>query len=439
MAENDTGSQGRYIIQDAIGKGGSGSVFKAWDKQLGRYVAIKRINEDAEIEASIRQEAAILAALHHPNIVTIFDFDSDAEGPFVVMELVNGRTLEAIAPEHPLTLTGFFELANQVCHGLSAAHSKGLVHQDLKPGNLMLHFHEDRSFTLKILDFGLAKIDQGAEIEQQGDSGTVVGSAFTIAPEQLTRGPVDQRTDIYSLGVVFYFSITGRYPYDFPSVDEVVHAHLNSQPASLHLVREDVPEALSLIVTRMMAQDPDARPQTVEEVRLAVTAAARAPAAKRPVPLPAGTVRSSRKSPPVIAGAVALCLVIAVAWFLMRKPAVAPQAVVTAQPKPAGPPVVDPGDYPGLAKRKGETVVAEGIITSMANDDLYQSRDLKFSETDMNALILAFPQFKFTPEQVMKYVAKRVRVTGTISEVEGLYRIVIQTGQEIQILPDKQP
>jgi len=435
VGEDDTSAAGRYEIQDAIGKGGSGSVFRAWDRQLGRFVAIKRIDEDAEIEASIRQEAAILAALHHPNIVTIFDFDSDENGLFVVMELVNGRTLEVIAPEHPLSLTGFFELANQVCHGLSAAHSKGLVHRDLKPGNLMLHFHEDRSFTLKVLDFGLAQADVDA-VEADPESTTVVGSAYTIAPEQLLRQPVDQRTDIYSLGIVFFFSLTGRYPYEGETIEEIVNAHLYNQPASLHLVREDVPESLSLIVSRMLSRDPDLRPQTVEEVRTSIAAVARAPASRKPVPLPAGTVRHARKSPAMyVAVPVVILLVVGCAWLLLR-PATPPPAPVASAEIPSGPPKVDPLDYVSLSKHKGDTVIAEGVPTSVANNSLYATRDLKFSETDFNALIIAFPQYKFPLKTVQTYIGKHVRVTGSISEVEGLYRIVIQTGKEIQVLPN---
>ena len=402
--------------------------------ELGRYVAIKRIDQDAEIEASIRKEAAILATLHHPNIVTIFDFDSDEIGPFVVMELVNGRTLEVIAKEHPLTLTGFFELANQVCHGLSAAHSKGLIHRDLKPGNMMLHFHEDRSFTLKILDFGLAKLDQDAA-ENETEAGTVVGSAYTIAPEQLLREPVDQRTDIYSLGMIFFYSLTGRYPYEADTVEEVVNAHLHSQPASLHLVREDISEALSLIISKMLARDPNNRPQTVEDVRLAVTAVARAPASKKPVPLPAGTVRSTKKSPLVFVVPLALVALIAILWYFFHSSQPRVQAATQAAATPSGPPIVDPLDYMGLSQHKGDTVIAQGFTTSLANDDLYATRDLKFSETDMNALVIAFPQHKFTADQVQAYVAKHVRVTGAVSEVEGLYRIVIDSPSQIQIVP----
>lgn len=432
VGDDDNLAARRYEIQDAIGKGGTGSVFRAWDMQLGRYVAIKRINEDAEIEASIRQEAAILATLHHPNIVTIFDFDSDENGPFVVMELVNGRTLEVIAQEHPLTLTGFFELANQVCHGLSAAHSKGLIHRDLKPGNLMLHFHEDRSFTLKVLDFGLAKHDQDPA-ETEVDTGSVVGSAYTIAPEQLTHEPVDQRTDIYSLGIVFFFSLTGRYPYEAETVEEVVDAHLNKHPMSLHLVRDDVPEALSLIISKMLARDPNNRPQTVEEVRVAVTAVARAPASKRPIPLPAGTVRSQKKSPVMLFVPIAVVLAIVAIWFVLHSSHPAPPPVAVAA-TPSGPATVDPLDYEKLADYKGQTVIAEGVITSMVNDDAYETRDLKFSDTNMNALIVAFPRNKDPPDKVQGYVGKKVRVTGAISEVEGIFRIVMGADSQIQVL-----
>ncbi len=263
----------------------------------------------------------------------------------------------------------------------------------------------------------------------------MVGSAYTIAPEQLMREPLDQRTDIYSLGIVFFFSLTGRYPYEGDTIDEVIDAHLNKHPTSLHLVREDVPEALSMVVSKMLARDPNQRPQSVEEVRVAVTAVARAPASKKPIPLPAGTVRSVKKSPvlviiPVVVG-VGIALVL---YFTHSSPSATQAAAVAPVATPSGPLKVDPLDYMNLAQHKGETVIAEGLITSLANDDAYATNDLKFSDTDMNAMVIAFPKFKFPVDKVQTYVGKRVQVTGPISEVEGVYRIVISTGTEIEVV-----
>ncbi|HWB60523.1 MAG TPA: serine/threonine-protein kinase [Chthoniobacteraceae bacterium] len=282
----------RYVIQDPLGQGGSGAVFRALDQQLSREVAVKRIREDADIEGSIRKEAGILAALNHPNIVSIYDIAADEQGPFVVMELVEGRTLDDIVTEQPLNIRTFYELVDQVCKGLGAAHSRGLVHHDIKPKNIMLHFHADNTFTVKILDFGLARMEM--EMEEANDDGTVAGTPNTISPEQLLRQPSDVRSDIYSLGCVFYFALTGRYPHDADEIQQIVQNHLNGNVVPLHRINPEITEPISRAISKMIAVDPNARPQSAQEVRNALWAAAKAPAAKGPVKVGGTTTRNIR-------------------------------------------------------------------------------------------------------------------------------------------------
>ena len=273
----------RYVNPEQIGHGGSGSVMRAWDTQLGRWVAIKRIRPDAEIEAVLQKEAAILASMQHPNIVTIFDVNSDSNGIYVVMELVNGQTLDQIAENAPMDLDSFLEMADQVCRGLSTAHAHGLVHQDLKPANLMIHYHEDQTFTVKILDFGLAKTDG----DPMGDDDTpLVGSVHTMAPEQLLRQPVDARTDIYSLGCVFYYALMGHFPYDKGTVQDIVNAHISSRPPPPHLYKPTIPQPLSMLIVKMMSIDPNQRPQNIDEIRRAIQQLAGTARISRVVPSP---------------------------------------------------------------------------------------------------------------------------------------------------------
>src|SRR5579862_8341894 len=252
----------RYILDSRIGHGGGGSVFRAWDSELGRYVAIKRLHADREIDANLRREAGILAGLQHPNIVTIFDVNVDEAGVFVVMELVIGYTLGEIADEQPMDIQAFLYMADQICRGLTVAHSRGLIHHDIKPSNIMFHYHEDQSFTVKILDFGLARHGT-ANIAKDAP---IFASVDTVAPEQLLHQPIDARTDIYSLGCLFYFALLGRFPFS-GTMEEIVQAHTERIPTPLHLYRAEVPQHISELIQQMLAIDPGARPESMEVVR----------------------------------------------------------------------------------------------------------------------------------------------------------------------------
>jgi serine/threonine-protein kinase len=275
-SHGEMSEEGRYLILEPLGEGGSGSVFRTWDHKLNRMVALKRVKDNPGIFTSIRDEAGILASLDHPNIVTFLDYDQDENGHFVVMELVYGNTLEEWVFERPLSLAEFVPLMNQVCWGLSAAHELGLVHCDLKPGNIMLECQRDGSFTAKILDFGLATISVSVEIpETLASEGMVLhGTPQTMSPEQLRGLPMDARSDIYSLGCTFYYALSGCYPHSGEDANSVVQGHLYSTPQPLHLVRADIPEALSQVIMGMLAFDPEQRPQDVESVRVQLESAA---------------------------------------------------------------------------------------------------------------------------------------------------------------------
>lgn len=443
----DTPSSNRYLIQNAVGEGGAGSVFAAWDQQLSRHVAIKRIKEDADIEASIRREAGILAALHHPNIVSIFDFASDDEGAFVVMELVNGQTLDAIASAQPLQIPVFLEMVTQVCQGLSAAHSRGLVHRDLKPGNMMFQHHADGSFTVKILDFGLATMQED-EIEEAAEDGTIFGSAYTIAPEQLTRKTIDARTDIYALGCIFYFALSGHYPYEADDVQDILRGHMYGQPKSLHLLQPSVPEPLARMISKMLSRDPDARPQSAEEVRKALHAAARAPSYHKTgvletpsyqVPGVATAPRSASLAPPrrkIPWGAIATIAMVAAGigiWF-RPKPAPSPVVVIESAPSPSPGiiyPPLDPLDEQAVEKSAGTIVTVEAVVKSVSESALFHSHVLKFSETSPRALAIALPNAKFSAEKARAFLHKRIKATGTVVNQAGNYRLSVESSADI--------
>lgn len=268
----------RYKIYEQLGAGGVGTVFRAYDSQLKRWVAIKRLIITSEtregggdLQEELRQEADSLASLRHPNIVTIFDVASDDEGLFIVMELLEGEDLADVVARGPLPYDDFKELAYQTLEGLLAAHQRHILHRDIKPENIKAERLPGGRMQAKIIDFGLARVGLRARKQTEDVSGTVLGSIHYMAPEQLTREPVDERTDLYSLGCVFYEALSGRKAFDGPSMADVIDKHINHDVVPLHTIAPHVPPWLGAWVERLMAPNPDDRPlnaqQAMEEFR----------------------------------------------------------------------------------------------------------------------------------------------------------------------------
>jgi tRNA A-37 threonylcarbamoyl transferase component Bud32 len=294
-------NSGRYQIEAILAEGGEGSILKAWDPTLNRHVAIKRMRVAAEIKSEIQREAGVLASLQHPNIVTIYDVGEEENGEtFVIMELVEGQTLEEIVQARPMDVDTFLTFGDQVCRGLAAAHNRGIVHLDIKPANVMLRELEDGTFNVKLLDFGLAQ-NARSDVRDASVDGTINCSVHTIAPEQLQLLPGDARSDIYALGCVFYFALAGKYPFERTTVDEIMQAHLHQHAVPLRYLRPEVPAHMSSLITRMMAKDPAARPQTVNEVRAALNPDYLRHTSSIPIP-PPGAVPGQRAPMPAAPG-----------------------------------------------------------------------------------------------------------------------------------------
>lgn len=267
----------RYKIYEQLGSGGMGAVFRAYDNDLKRWVAIKRLTNfkegvaDESLISDLRREADALASLRNPNIVTIFDVASDAEGLFMVMELLEGEDLADVVTRGPLHYDDFKELASQTLEGLLAAHQRHILHRDIKPENIKVERLPGGRMQSKIIDFGLARAGLRARKQTEDQSGTVMGSIYYMAPEQLTRQPVDERTDLYSLGCVFYEALSGRKAFDGESVAMVIDKHINHDLVPLHVIAPHVPPWLGAWVLRLMARWPDDRPanaqQAIQEFR----------------------------------------------------------------------------------------------------------------------------------------------------------------------------
>jgi predicted Ser/Thr protein kinase len=265
---------GHYDILEKLGEGGMGVVYKARDTQLGRFAAVKvlpaaRIG-DGERRARFMQEARSASALNHPNIITVYEVNVDGEEIYIAMELVEGRPLDQSIPAGGMRLKAALEVAIQVADALAKAHAAGLVHRDLKPGNIMV----TADGRVKLLDFGLAKFIEGAGPESATHTmatltqeGSIVGTAAYMSPEQAEGKPVDARSDLFSFGAVLYEMLSGRRAFSGKSVVSTLAAVLEKDPAPLGA---GVPRDIERIVTNCLRKEPARRYQHAGDIRLAL-------------------------------------------------------------------------------------------------------------------------------------------------------------------------
>ncbi len=256
----------RYELEELVGTGGMSSVYRAHDRLLDRKVALKILHQhysaDGDYVERFRREARSVAALSHPNIVTVIDRGAHEGRQFIVFEYVDGENLKRLIERRgqvPVALA--LELASQVALGLSFAHQQGLVHRDVKPQNVLLN-GDGRA---KVTDFGIARsLDVQHGMTQ---TGTVLGTSDYIAPEQAQGQHVDDHSDVYSLGVVLYELLTGEVPFPGENFVAVAMRHINEPPPSVRAKRPDVPERVDEAVRRAMAKSPADRFATMAEFR----------------------------------------------------------------------------------------------------------------------------------------------------------------------------
>ncbi len=265
-----------YRVEAKLGEGGMGEVYRAHDTRLDRDVALKilpaEVAADPERRARFERESRAIAAINHPHIVTIHSVE-EADGlAFYTMELVEGRTLAEVIPENGLPLPRFFQIAIPLTEALSRAHEKGITHRDLKPTNVLL----DGQGRVKVLDFGLAKLaapsadGKGATVpldEVATAEGRILGTVAYMSPEQAEGRPVDHRSDVFSLGIMFYEMLAGRRPFAGDSALSTLTAILRDTPPSLTERRHSLPRHLGRIVKRCLAKEPQRRYQTMLDLQ----------------------------------------------------------------------------------------------------------------------------------------------------------------------------
>jgi predicted ATPase len=256
-----------YRILDKLGGGGMGVVFKAHDTRLGRSVALKFLPQeyaqDPQRLERFQREARTASALNHPHICTIHDMDEYQDQPFLVMELIEGQTLRAFALQRP-SLSALVPLVGQVAKALAAAHAAGIVHRDIKPGNIMVR--ED-GFA-KVVDFGLARTLPGSaappEAAEVTDPGTLLGTVRYMSPEQARAESAGSASDVFSLGIVLFELATGRHPFPADSQVGILHAILAQPPLRPALLNPDIPAPLEGLIQRMLEKDERLRPTAAE-------------------------------------------------------------------------------------------------------------------------------------------------------------------------------
>jgi hypothetical protein len=307
---------GRYTVIEPLGSGGMGTVYRARDEKLERFVAIKILSPGLvtgeETRRRFRKEALALAKLSHPHIAAVYDVGEQDGVDYLVMECVAGQTLSATLRSGPLPVERATAIVLEIAGALEEAHEQGVIHRDLKPANVMI----TPKGHAKVLDFGIAKLlaplapDATASME----TGFLVGTPLYMSPEQAQGNAVDARTDLWSLGVIYFQLLTGRTPFEGENNIALLHAIISEPPASLRALRPDAPQLANQMIGRSLQKDPASRYQTASEMiregselPAQITSASESRVAKR-------------RSRTVVAAAMAALLltVVAAGWFVHR-------------------------------------------------------------------------------------------------------------------------
>ena len=395
----------RYELGERMGSGGMGTVWRAHDRTLGRDVAVKLLHEglaaDTTFAQRFRQEALSAAKLTHPNVVAVFDAGEHESVPFIVMELVEGPSLHGILATHgALPVAEAARIGRAVCSALGHAHSRGLIHRDMKPANVLL---EEGSREAKVADFGIAKgLEDSAGLTRTGG---LIGTAAYLSPEQVSGQPATPASDVYAVGCMLYASLVGEPPFGGTTPVAIAMKHLRDPVPSLRDRRPDVPDAFAAVVHKALEKDPSRRFADAQQMERAIvdTGIGGGPpadldvAATVPVvgtgPLPvhsateriAARPRQTHGSTQVVrvlavlsalliaAAAVAL----AVTYLQNREPNVRaqiPTAQPTTQSEVTPAPTVEPSPSPEVTEEAAEAVNPFGNIPVIGDDRPRRSR-----------------------------------------------------------------
>jgi serine/threonine protein kinase len=258
---------GEYRVEEMIGKGSYGEVYSAEHPLIGKRAAIKvlhkKFSSEPQVVSRFISEARAVNRIRHRNIIDIFSFGQlENERQYLIMELLDGETLESVLSRGKMTLAEAYPILRGVAGALDAAHAEGVAHRDLKPENIFVATQKDGTIIPKLLDFGVAKLSGDENVKHKTATGMAVGTPLYMSPEQCRGKKVDHRADIYSFGVVIFETLCGRVPFDGDSAVEVLYKHMSEPPPSVADMASELPVGLDVPMHRMLAKHPDARPES---------------------------------------------------------------------------------------------------------------------------------------------------------------------------------
>lgn len=349
-----------YKILEQLGGGGMGVVYKAQDLKLDRPVALKflppDLTRDPEAGQRFVHEAKAASAIRHNNICVVYDIDETADGQtFISMECLEGETLKKKTERGPLKINEAIDICEQVARGLSKAHEQGIVHRDIKPANIMV----TTDGVAKIVDFGLAKLSGRTMLTK---TGSTLGTAAYMSPEQASGTTADHRTDIWSLGVVLYEMLTGRRPFEAEYENALLYSILNSEPAPITGIRSGIPKELERIIEKCLMKAPAERYQHTDELVVDLNGLSRASSAQRNPPATDPIViPGKRRAIPYALGAFAVVVIVVGVLLLLKEkedrkgPRAELRSVAVLPPR-------------NLSKVLGDESLSEGILEGLITE-----------------------------------------------------------------------
>jgi eukaryotic-like serine/threonine-protein kinase len=278
--------RGRFRVLRKLGEGGMGVVYLADQVNFHRKVALKVLHgyytRDEEFIERFQREARLAAMLNHPHIVTVYDFDRGEDGSlFIAMEYVEGRDLRDIIQEGGMGVREAVRFARQIAEGLERAHGAGVIHRDIKPENVMI---SSTTNEVKLMDFGIASMKDAEGMTRLTRTGTIVGTPAYMAPERMERGQTDEKTDIYSFGVLLYEMLTGDVPFSAPTPASMLLKQLREIPRSVRTLRAEIPASLEGVVMQALAREPQKRQVSIGTIAQALRKIESSLASEKPGP-----------------------------------------------------------------------------------------------------------------------------------------------------------
>jgi serine/threonine protein kinase/Tfp pilus assembly protein PilF len=352
-------ADGRYEVMEKLGEGAMGEVYRARQVAVGRMVALKLIHSattlSAESAARFQREMKLSAKIEHANTIRVYDFGTWQGKLYLAMELVRGNSLRTeLLQSGRLDLARIVRIGTQVARGLAAAHSEDVVHRDLKPDNVMLVEQYGERDLVKVLDFGIAKSLSEPEEARMTGQGAIIGTPQYMSPEQAMGQRLDERSDLYSLGIMLFEMAAGRVPFEAPSITAMLVAHATQPPPALADVLPGADPGLAQLVAELLQKEPSARPRSALEVEARLYALASA-TSQRPPPHEAAPAKSPPTGTPSNVRALLWVMLLSAlvgggtaAWLWTRDPPVADSGLPSRAPTPPSAPALppEPADEP---------------------------------------------------------------------------------------------